>query len=179
MRYESFYPFSQGQIQASEQPFTSPQNQFYGNPNPFPYGQRNSGAPMPNQFPFGLGNSGAQNQLPFGRGRRGVPNQGPFGFMSGLGGAPNQSAQFGGGGLQSRMEQYLQTADRFLSTAQQLTPMVNKVAPMVQNLPALWKIYRGFQGMPNAGTAANTVNPNTTSPLPSGSSQPRIFQPPI
>jgi len=175
MRYESFYPFSQGQIQASEQRFSAPQSQFYSNPNPLPYGQRNSGPPMPNQLPFGLGNSGAQNQLPFGRGRRGVPNQGPFGFM---GGAPNQS-QFGGGGLQSRMEQYLQTADRFLSTAQQLTPMVKQVAPMVQNLPALWKIYRGFQGMPNAGTAANAVSPNPTSPLPSGSSQPRIFQPPI
>lgn len=181
MRYESFYPFFQGQNQPSAQSFSTPQNRFFGgpntNPNPNPYGLGNVGAPMPNQSPFSRGGRGGGGQ---GQGQ----GQFPFGFG---GGAPNQSPYGigGGGSLPNRLEQYMQTADRFLSTAQQLTPMVNKVAPMVQNIPALWKIYRGFQNMPNAGTTSNVGNINAAASaaaarLPSnGTSQPRIFQPPI
>ncbi|MFX3674404.1 MAG: VrrA/YqfQ family protein [Paenisporosarcina sp.] len=198
MRYESFYPFSQGRIQPSNQPFPAPQRSSFFGSNPFSYGQGNN-SPPPAQSPFGFGSraprgvtnrppngfyGGPPNQSQFGGG--GPPNQPQFG-----GGGPPNQPQFGGGGLQARMEQYLQTADRFLSTAQQLSPMVKQVAPMVQNIPALWKIYRGFQGMPNVGTAANAgtvanagrvataVSRSSTSPLPSGLSQPRIFQPPI
>lgn len=189
MRYESFYPFSQGQNQPSEQPFAEqPRNSFFGNPNPAQYRQENP-APIapsapPNQFPFGLGNRGAQNRFPFGRGGQGAPNQ-PLGFT---GGDPNQTPYGVGGAPQqpSKMEQYLQTADRFLSTAQQFQPMVSKVAPMVQNIPALWKLYRGFQSIPSAGAAAGTASAATqavsraaASSIPSGISQPRIFQPPF
>jgi len=193
MRYESFYPFSQGQNQPSEQPFAEqPRNSFFGNPNPAQYRQENPAAiarsAPPNQFPFGLGNRGAQNRFPFGRGGQGAPNQ-PLGFT---GGDPNQIPYGVGGALggapqqPSKMEQYLQTADRFLSTAQQFQPMVSKVAPMVQNIPALWKLYRGFQSTPSAGAAAGTAGAATqavsraaASSIPGGISQPRIFQPPF
>lgn len=187
MRYESFYPFSQGQNQPSEQPFANqPQNSFFGNPNSFQYRQGNP-APIapsasPNQFPFGLGNRGAQNRFPFGSGEQGAPNF--------TGGNPNQNPYGVGGAPQqpSKMEQYLQTADRFLTTAQQFQPMVNKVAPMVQNIPALWKLYRGFQNIPSAGAGAaagaasatsQAVSRAAASSIPSGISQPRIFQPPF
>lgn len=139
MRYESFYPFSQGQYQQPQNPFSFPQNRFSGGP------------PI---RPGGFGNNRFLN---------------------------SPQTQIPGGGLPSRMEQYLQTAERFMSTAQQLTPMVKQVAPMVQNLPALWKIYRGFQNMPDVASNASAARSvaNTASALSNGASQPRIFQPPL
>ncbi len=190
MRYESFYPFSQGQNQLPQQPISAPQqSSFFNNPNPLNQGNPSATAPppSPNRFPFGLGNRGGQNQVPVGRVGPGPSNQ-PFGFN---GGGPNQFP-FGLGGAQqqpqppSKMEQYLQTADRFLTTAQQFQPMVNKVAPMVQNIPALWKLYRGFQNVPSAGAAAGATagvaraaSQTAASAIPSGISTPRIFQPPL
>lgn len=198
MRYESFYPFSQGQNQPSEQPVSRPsQSGFFNTPNPSQYNQEIpytiTSPSSQRRFPFGLGNRGGQNQVPVGRVGTENPNQ-PFGFN---GGGPNQFPFGLGGGQQqppqqppSKMEQYLQTADRFLTTAQQFQPMVNKVAPMVQNIPALWKLYRGFQSVPSAGAAAGaagaaasaasqTGSRAAASAISSGISQPRIFQPPF
>ena len=49
------------------------------------------------------------------------------------------------------MDGYMQTANRFLNTAQQFAPVVEQFAPMMRNLPAMWKLYKGFQSMPSAG----------------------------
>ncbi|MFS0575235.1 VrrA/YqfQ family protein [Sporosarcina sp. 179-K 3D1 HS] len=94
-----------------------------------------------------------------------------------------------GGGMQnnSKMEAYMQTANRFLNTAQQFAPLVQQFAPMFQNLPAMWKLYKGFQSLPSAdGAAANTASrsaaanaASTASNTASGNSVPRIFQPPF
>ena len=54
----------------------------------------------------------------------------------------------------SKMEAYMQTANRFLNTAQQFAPVVQQFAPMMQNLPAMWKLYKGFQSLPSAGSGA-------------------------
>lgn len=82
----------------------------------------------------------------------------------------------------SKMEMYMQTANRFLTTAQQFAPLVQQMAPMVQNLPAMWRLYKGFQSLPSAGagaTAAAAVPPGAApAGTPIGQSTPRIYQPP-
>lgn len=199
MRYESFYPFSQTRANEffningsppvnspppSPNTFGMPGNQpnnpsqnFFGNPS-------NPASSQPNNF------LGRLQQGILGSFQQGGPgNDGGFGGQGGIGGPEG----FGGqGGFQqapqsSKTMSYLQTADKFLNTAQQITPMVRQYAPMFQNVPALWKLYRGFQSIPSA-TAASTVGaavraPSiaraTTSIVSSGASLPRIFQPPI
>ena len=87
----------------------------------------------------------------------------------------------------SKMDGYMQTANRFLNTAQQFAPVVQQFAPMMKNLPAMWKLYKGFQSIPAAGagpaagsvasraaqTAAQSAAP-IAGPRPS---MPRIYQP--
>ena len=106
------------------------------------------------------------------------------------GGPSLMGGQFGappaGGGMQSpsKMEAYMQTANRFLNTAQQFAPLVQQFAPMFQNLPAMWRLYKGFQSLPSTGSAAaetagRAAAAASTAPNPvPGSSVPRIFQPP-
>jgi len=81
----------------------------------------------------------------------------------------------------SKMEMYMQTANRFLNTAQQYAPLVQQIAPMFQNLPAMWKLYKGFQSLPSAGSAAGNAAGGAAAAAQSaqaGVSNPRIFQPP-
>lgn len=107
-----------------------------------------------------------------------VPNN-PF-----SGGGPNQPGEQG----PSKMDAYMQTANQFLNTAQQFAPVAQQFAPMMRNLPAMWRLYKGFQSMPSAGGAATAgqaassaartttqAAASTQGPLPS---MPRIFQPP-
>ncbi|HSO57769.1 MAG TPA: VrrA/YqfQ family protein [Paenisporosarcina sp.] len=156
MRYQSFYPFSQQQSPPIPPQYQPPRNSFLRGLSQS-FGAGNMGGPqIPNPF-----SGGGPSQSPFGMGNAGTPQ------------------------VANRMEYYLQTADQFLSTAQRLTPMVQQVAPMVQNIPALWKIYRGFQSMPNVTTAASAVSRSagaaaaTSVARTTGSSIPRIFQPPL
>ena len=51
----------------------------------------------------------------------------------------------------SKIDGYMQTANRFINTAQQFAPVVQQFAPMMRNLPAMWKLYKGFQSMPSSG----------------------------
>lgn len=99
---------------------------------------------------------------------------------------PGQNRQQG----PSKLENYMQTADRFLTTAQQFAPIVQQFAPMVSNLPAMWRLYKGMQSIPNqpssggasAGNPRSAPTPNRpTTPVQSaarGPSMPRVFQPP-
>jgi hypothetical protein len=113
-------------------------------------------------------------------GPMGNPPGGPMGNPPG-GSMPGQGMQQ----APSRMDGYMQTANRFLNTAQQFAPMVQQFAPMVQNLPAMWRLYKGFQSLPAAGTAARlpasgaaAARSAVANAVP-GPSVPRIFQPPI
>lgn len=98
------------------------------------------------------------------------------------GNRPNQPLQQG----PSKMESYMQTANQFLNTAQQFAPVAQQFAPMIRNLPAMWRLYKGFQSMPSAGdtgtsqTTSNTSRPTPQTSAPQGPkpSVPRIFQPP-
>ena len=129
-------------------------------PPPHPMGQTGFGQP-PRAAP--------QQRQPFMNG----PSNNPFG-------GPMQ-----GQGMQqapSKMEAYMQTANRFLNTAQQFAPVVQQFAPMVQNLPAMWRLYKGFQSLPPAGGTASPAFRAATGPVANaapGPSVPRIFQPPI
>lgn len=93
----------------------------------------------------------------------------------------------------SKLENYMQTADRFLTTAQQFAPLIQQFAPMISNLPSMWRLYKGFQSMPDRSPSTEnrqTPPPNAQNPAPSRSapqqsirptprpSMPRIFQPP-
>lgn len=132
-------------------------------------------SPFAMRQPFG----GPQQPMPFSQPPR-QPFQGsPMGNRFG----PSMPGQFQN---PSRMEMYMQTANRFLNTAQQYAPLVQQFAPMFQNLPALWRLYKGFQSLPAAGGAAGATATAATSTAASatsrtaqaGASSPRIFQPP-
>lgn len=167
MRYQSFYPFAQNRG-----------NDFFGMSNPSPNPQN-----VPNNNPFGF----------FGGEQASPPQPPPAGpatnFFNQFQSAPTGGIQQGQ--PMTKTMSYLQTADKFLNTAQQLTPMVRQFAPMIQNVPALLKLYRGFQSVPAATTAAAAGNvtasaassaaraASTATSVTNGASIPRIFQPPI
>lgn len=193
MRYESFYPFSQ--TRANDffdfngppvvNPPSPPQNSFgFGMPT-------SPQATQPNNILGRLQQGiqrGFQQEGPGGFGGQGVPGGGFVG-QGGLG-TPGGFQQ---GPVANKTMSYLQTADKFLNTAQQITPMVRQYAPMFQNVPALWKLYKGFQSMPNvpaagvnvaanasnAASSAASVARTATSAVSTGASLPRIFQPPF
>jgi hypothetical protein len=93
----------------------------------------------------------------------------------------------------SKIDGYMDTVNRLINTAQQYAPVVQQFAPMMRNLPAMWKLYKGFQSMPSAGEGAGAAAaggaargasravPRTTEAFtpPAGPrpSVPRIFQP--
>lgn len=168
MRYQSFYPFAQNRG-----------NDFFGMSNSGPQNVPN------NSFDFFGGNHAPPPPAP-------APAGPATNFFSQFQSAP--TGGFQQGQPVSKTMGYLQTADKFLNTAQQLTPMVRQFAPMIQNVPALLKLYRGFQAVPAATTAAAVGNvsasaastaasaataASTATSLPTGASIPRIFQPPI
>ena len=87
----------------------------------------------------------------------------------------------------------MQTANQFLNTAQQFAPVVQQFAPMMRNLPAMWRLYKGFQSIPSSGEG---LGPATADGAPRGATRaaprtaeaftpppgprpsvPRIFQP--
>ena len=49
-----------------------------------------------------------------------------------------------------RIEQFLQSTGQFMKTAQTYAPYVQQAVPMFKNIPALFRLYRGFQNSPNA-----------------------------
>ncbi|MFC5557690.1 VrrA/YqfQ family protein [Ureibacillus thermophilus] len=79
----------------------------------------------------------------------------------------------------AKIDSILETANRFLATAQSFQPYIQQAAPMLRNLPALWKLYKGFQGIPSPGSPLNEEKrkPSRTS-NESKPSMPKIYQPP-
>ena len=84
----------------------------------------------------------------------------------------------------SKIDGYMQTANRFLNTAQQFAPVVQQFAPMMRNLPAMWKLYKGFQSFPSAGVqecsgcsnAASRAAPATAQSSAHHPAHGRLFQ---
>ena len=50
----------------------------------------------------------------------------------------------------SKIEQFLQSTGQFMKTAQTYAPYVQQAVPMFKNIPALFRLYKGFQNAPNA-----------------------------
>ncbi|WP_251555037.1 YqfQ family protein [Neobacillus muris] len=97
---------------------------------------------------------------------RGNPMGGPAGLIGGTQGAGR--AVSGGGGLLQSLSNpggitgILNNTQQVLKTAQTLGPMIQQYGPLVRNLPALWKLYRGFKNAP-ADTEESTANKTTGS----------------
>lgn len=62
----------------------------------------------------------------------------------------SRAPQASGGLLQGltnpgNLQSFLNNTQHVLKTAQQIGPMVQQYGPMVRNLPAMWKLYKGFK----------------------------------
>ena len=44
----------------------------------------------------------------------------------------------------NKIESFMETCNRFLATAQGFQPYIAQATPLIRNLPALWRLYRGF-----------------------------------
>ena len=70
------------------------------------------------------------------------------GMMPPPGFGPAPGPGIGAGGGSPKLQSFMDTANRFLATAQSFQPLVQQATPMFRNLPALWRLYKGFQGLP-------------------------------
>lgn len=84
-----------------------------------------------------------------------MPPPGQYGPMPGPGLAPK--------GTTPKLESFMDTANRFLATAQSFSPIVQQASPMFRNLPALWKLYKGFQGLPKNTDSKPSSEPKVPS----------------
>lgn len=91
-----------------------------------------------------------------------------------------------------KLDSILETANRFLATAQSFQPYIQQAAPMIRNLPALWKLYKGFQSVPSQNEGGNPGLSRQSTPSVNSSfdslpkqqystkpSLPKIYQPPF
>ena len=93
-----------------------------------------------------------------------------------------------------RLEGLLAGANSLFENAQKFTPYIQQATPMFKNLPALWRLYRGFKGSPDPLESSTIVAPVERPPRPSRRGQqqrpqsapvttkpsvPMIFQPPF
>lgn len=103
----------------------------------------------------------------------------------------------------SKIASFLQSADSLFNSAKTYTPYIQQAMPMMKNIPSLFKLYKGFQSLPDAGAVAGagtaavaaeslaaTTSQQRSSrrsstqnissiPRESIPSKPRIFQPPM
>lgn len=111
-----------------------------------------------------------------------IPPQIP---IQGVGGAP-------------KLEGFLAGANSLFNNAQKFTPYIQQAAPMFKNLPALWRLYKGFKDSPDPlesstvampgerpskeGPFRNRPSRKTDEPVHSITTRPSVpkfFQPPI
>ncbi|WP_274309596.1 VrrA/YqfQ family protein [Solibacillus daqui] len=93
-----------------------------------------------------------------------------------------------------RLEGFLSGANSLFENAQKFTPYIQQATPMLKNLPALWRMYRGFKSSPDILESSTIVAPVEQPPRQQrGSRQPqqpneprtpkpslpKIFQPPL
>ncbi|MBW8348132.1 YqfQ family protein [Bacillus sp. IITD106] len=112
---------------------------------------------------------------PFGRGFGGPPpmgqNAGGGNFLARLfqrqagnmaSGAPQAANMFSRGVGQTSFLQnlnpqsingFLTNTQQVLNTARQIGPLVQQYGPIVRNLPAMWRLYKGFKDLPSDDSA--------------------------
>lgn len=145
------------------------------NPGFNPFGGRNPMMGAPSN-PFGGGNNPMMGQM---MGRPNHLNTGGGGLLSKILGKGNQSGGFmgmqaagkaasGGGGLLQSLSNpggltsILNNTQQVLKTAQSIGPMIQQYGPMIKNLPAMWKIYKGFKNASKASDEASVENNQST-----------------
>lgn len=95
----------------------------------------------------------------------------------------------------SKLDQFLKTTDQLMKTAENYKPYIQQAQPLLKNLPALWRLYKGFSApAPTADNRRDTRVSGTTTSRPNGSrssrgsrptevkenpSTPMIYQPPF
>lgn len=73
-----------------------------------------------------------------------------------------------------RIEQFLQSTGQFMKTAQTYAPYVQQAVPMFKNIPALFRLYKGFQNAPNASEKPrSTRSSDKSAPSPKPAKQPQ------
>lgn len=79
---------------------------------------------------------------------------------------------------------FLANAQSLFNQAQQFTPYFQQAAPMLKNLPALWRMYRGFKGGDESSSVAAPRKKRKQHAPPASAthttrpSVPKIYQPP-
>ena len=56
-----------------------------------------------------------------------------------------------------RLDQFMNQAGQFVQSAQKYAPMIQQARPMLKNLPALWRLYKGFQSTPSSSKEEEQV----------------------
>lgn len=89
----------------------------------------------------------------------------------------------------SKIDQFLKTTDQLMKTAKTYEPYIQQAKPLLKNLPAMWKIYKGFTNSNNtpkeqriARTSSSPKSSRAKRPAPpivEQPSVPRIYQPPF
>jgi len=132
-------------------PFRSP-----GYPSPGLFGGRAHRAGYPGVGAPGFGFPGSRFS---GAGIPGPGIPGPAADVAagvaGAAGAAEVAGAAGAAGISSllapgRIDQFLQSTGQFMKTAQTYAPYVQQAVPMFKNIPALFRLYKGFQNAPNA-----------------------------
>lgn len=78
----------------------------------------------------------------------------------------SRAPQAGGGSLlqgftnPGNIQSFLNNTQHVLKAAQQVGPMVQQYGPLVRNLPAMWKLYKGFKDAPEAKDETQSESPN-------------------
>lgn len=138
---------------------------------PPPYFRRSSSLPYPtNNF-----------RMPPPINRPSIPQGLPPGLPPGF--PPNAA-----GAAPSKLDQFLKTTDQIMRTAKTYEPYIQQARPLLKNLPAMWKLYKGFTSTNDTSTQerprarqrfSDSPAPRPTTPVVENPSVPRIYQPPF
>ncbi|WP_431029773.1 VrrA/YqfQ family protein [Lysinibacillus sp. LZ02] len=141
-------------------------------PNPFyrniPYQMPMYPPQMPIRTPGFFGMPGGGAGLP----RPPVPPV-PLGAPGAPAAAAAAAAVAGAGAVPSRIEQFLQSTGQLMKTAQTYAPYVQQAMPMFKNLPALMKLYKGFQNMPDMQQSTGSASPPKSEGFVESSQKPK------
>lgn len=99
--------------------------------------------------------------------------------VAGAAGAAEVAGAAGAAGISSllapgRIDQFLQSTGQFMKTAQTYAPYVQQAVPMFKNIPALFRLYKGFQNAPNASEkSASPKVPSKSDTFSKSAKQPK------
>ncbi|VEF47776.1 YqfQ protein [Bacillus freudenreichii] len=160
-----------------------PQMGMFGPPGP----QRGGGMFGPPRMPGpqGMDRGGILSRL--------FQRQAPLQAGRSAAGMFSRAPQASGGLLQGltnpgNIQSFLNNTQHVLRTAQQIGPMVQQYGPLVRNLPAMWKLYKGFKDSPEEKTKESSSKPiiesgesehessiQESSPVKRGKSVPKLY----